>query len=171
MGEHRKPKPWALIALAVAGCALAVDQFVLSASATAPADGGAAVAASASDDGSSVVAAPTGPTLAQHFERFRPRPAETSQDRLADAFGTPASLREAEPTAPGAEPVAAEVGLKLSSILTRDGERLAVVNGRPLRVGDQVDGATVSAIDEASVTMDTAIGPVTLRMERPTLGR
>ena len=54
--------------------------------------------------------------------------------------------------------------LKLSATL-----RLAVVNGRSVREGDEVDGATVTAIDAGGVTLDYQ--GLRLRADAPGGGR
>ena len=170
MGEHRKPKPWAVIALALAGGALAFDQLILSASADESATTSDEIELSATNpDGSAETQTMrSGPTLADRFQSYA-KASDASCD-LEKAFDVPSDLREPLTSTPDA--VAApvqELGLRLSSILTRNGERLAIVNGRPLRVGDSVGGAVVSEIAEDSVTLDTAIGLVTLDLKRPTL--
>jgi MSHA biogenesis protein MshK len=61
-------------------------------------------------------------------------------------------------TAPPAEPV-----LRLQAISARDGQPIAIVNGRLLRVGDEVDGARILAIRGTEVDVDVHGRRTTLR--------
>ncbi|MEM8756331.1 MAG: hypothetical protein AAGF47_00935 [Planctomycetota bacterium] len=159
--------------MALAGGALAFDQFIL----TADADtAGVSVDTAATDPVTDLVSRDAnggtprrGVPLADRFEAVAP---DLALDGTASAFGMPKNVRK-----PAAEPVAAlsddpAVGLRLTSVIARnDGERIAVINGRPLRVGDKIDGAIVVGVDERSVDVETAVGVLTLELARPGLSK
>lgn len=53
---------------------------------------------------------------------------------------------------------------KLSSILIREGDRVAVINARRLRVGESIDNARVTAIEPRRVTLNVDGEPHTLEL-------
>lgn len=72
----------------------------------------------------------------------------------------PTALNEAPPVRRAGP---AEPRWTLHSTLVAPGRQLAVINGRPVRVGDVVEGATVVDIRRDGVTLDNKQG----RMELP----
>ena len=71
----------------------------------------------------------------------------------------PAAARDAlrDPTRPygvDSAPAVSAPGLRVSAIFVSDVRRVAVVNGHAVRIGDRVDGATVTSIDESTVGFD-----------------
>lgn len=52
----------------------------------------------------------------------------------------------------------------LTAILVAKGRRVAVVNGRPVRAGDEVDGATVKEIARKRVVLATPDGDLALQL-------
>lgn len=84
---------------------------------------------------------------------------------LALASGTGACLAQAlsdpmQPpafaVAPSGEPAAASTELILQSTLMSKGRRIAMIDGKPMKVGDRIGGAKIVAIDSASVTLRDA---------------
>lgn len=71
-----------------------------------------------------------------------------------------------DPTRPnfGAGAAAATSGWQLSSTLISPHRRLAIINGRAVAVGDRIAGATVVAIQPATVQLRTDAGEVTLEL-------
>ena len=59
--------------------------------------------------------------------------------------------------------------LVLSSVLISPGRRVAVINGRRVRVGSRVDGATVVAIDRRYVRLERSGTPVELFLKTPSI--
>lgn len=55
---------------------------------------------------------------------------------------------------------------RLESVLISDRRRVAVINGRAVRVGDRVDGALVTAISPGSVTLNAEGGTLELTLAR-----
>ncbi|MEM1071883.1 MAG: hypothetical protein AAGB48_10125 [Planctomycetota bacterium] len=167
-----KPKPWAIIALAVAGSALAFDQFILTASAgetavavqASPLDSPVSAGASRSDQTDT---SGNRRTLHQIMASYAPdENIAPSSDSMFDLPGT--LTAPSEPTG-RAEREPPKLGYRLSSVIERSGRRMAVINGTLVVVGDTVAGARVKAIHERSVLLTTDIGPLTLRIERPNL--
>ena len=63
------------------------------------------------------------------------------------------------PSQVGSEPTPGEASgaaLQLQSTLTSSGRRIAVIGGRPVRVGDKLGAATIVAIEAGSVTLEEA---------------
>ncbi len=70
---------------------------------------------------------------------------------LADPMRPP-SVLQAAPAAAGDAQAPVELP-RLQAIMREGGQRLAVINGQLLRVGDDVGGATVTAITASSVVI------------------
>ncbi len=64
----------------------------------------------------------------------------------------PPQVQAAAPTVEGEAPQAQAV-LRLQAIKSESGRRVAVVNGTVVRVGDEVDGATITGIAANSVVI------------------
>ena len=64
------------------------------------------------------------------------------------AFAAPASAAAGEPSSGG--------GGVLQSTLLSNGRRLAMIDGKPMKVGDRIGEARIVAIDPASVTLREA---------------
>jgi hypothetical protein len=60
---------------------------------------------------------------------------------------------QAAPTVEGDAAPQAQAVLRLQAIKSERGRRVAVINGRVVRVGDEVDGATVTGIAANSVVI------------------
>ncbi len=58
----------------------------------------------------------------------------------------------------------AQAAWRLSGIVYSEGTPLAIVNNRPVRVGDHINGATVMDINRREVTLDAGGSRVTLRV-------
>ncbi|MEO0629939.1 MAG: hypothetical protein AAFY46_04330 [Planctomycetota bacterium] len=153
--------------LGVAVVALIADRWVTSANAsdaTGPVAGGLDPAADA------VSAAPSqrrGPTLASKFDAFASAD-DLSDDPLSDAFGPLEETEAAEASEDGTAE-APDRQLKLTAVLRRDDGDLAVINGRPMRVGETANGVEVVRINADSVEVRTSVGPITLQLYRPSL--
>ena len=79
---------------------------------------------------------------------------------LKDPTQPPPSLADADGPAPAA-------ALALTAILGQGADRVAVIDGRVLRVGEQVGGATVARIDRTLVELSGPNGPTTLMLFGP----
>lgn len=66
--------------------------------------------------------------------------------------------------APTAQRAAAQPGWVLQSILVAPDRRVAVINGRSVRVGETVDGARVVGIDADRATLDAQGRRIDLRL-------
>jgi MSHA biogenesis protein MshK len=79
-------------------------------------------------------------------------PAAAAQARLPDPTRPPQAAASAGADAPapakGAKPPA-----RLQSVLISPQRRLAVIDGRTVRLGGEIDGARVVAITESTVTL------------------
>lgn len=60
---------------------------------------------------------------------------------------------QAAPTVEGDATPQAQAVLRLQAIKSERGRRVAVINGRVVRVGDEVDGATITGIAASSVVI------------------
>ena len=87
----------------------------------------------------------------------------------AALLGFSSLLSAADPTQPPRGPLSvvdqpkrAQASLKLQAILRTTGTARAVINGRTLRVGEQVAGARVLAIGERSVRLERQGQRITL---------
>ena len=98
----------------------------------------------------------------------RPRPSRvaarrhtprTGRRRAARAGGGRRSRRRAAPTTSAAP----DAGLRLQAISERDGQPIAIVNDRLVRVGDEVDGMRVLAIRATEVDVEIKGRRTTLR--------
>ncbi|MEO1584647.1 MAG: hypothetical protein AAFR96_08755 [Planctomycetota bacterium] len=164
-----KSQLYAFGALGLAVASLGFDRFVLSASATveAPVSDREAAIDADPDESSAEIAVDRGMTLAAHFDKFY-----AASSDVGNAFGRPAQQAVETPARPnGATVVETPVGARLSAILSRGDGRIAVISGRPLRVGDSAAGVTVLSISDRSVVVDTQTGPIMLELDSPTLGR
>lgn len=153
--------------LGVAVAALMADQFLTSANA---ADESAAVEISdetAGEDETPVSAKANRATLSDRFDAFL---SQADEERsLGEAFAPIAANEPKLATNDVDASSAEEVGLKLSTILRLGDQRIAVLNGRPLRAGQSIDGVRVVAIREREVDVETSVGPITLELDVPTL--
>jgi hypothetical protein len=173
-----KSRKWAILSLVLAGGALVFDKAVLSASATetpGPATAAGAIASAQPGAGSTAAAEqpalPRG-TLGEFLSEFDAGAALANATDMDEAFGVPAGRRSAEAVVEsGAQALPSREGLRLTGILRRAEGDLAIVNGRPLAVGQQVGEAMVLQIGESTVTVQTPIGRETLSIERPSLAR
>ena len=57
-------------------------------------------------------------------------------------------------------------GMKLGMISVRGEDRMALINAKPVRVGDNVGGMKVSSIESDRVTLETGIRSYTLTWEK-----
>lgn len=85
-----------------------------------------------------------------------------ADDRLVDPTAPPASIANA---AHRVEPKTA-APLQLQSVLISGARRVAVIDGRRVRVGDAVGGAVVAAIEPTEVRLDGPAGAVRLPLHR-----
>lgn len=82
----------------------------------------------------------------------------------------PAAAQLADPTRPPAathasgEAPAAAPAARLQSVLIAPGRRLAVIDGRTVKVGETVGGAKVVAISQAEVTLEKGAERETLKL-------
>ena len=84
-----------------------------------------------------------------------------AEERLADPTAPPAAIAPgAAVSAPSATP------LHLQSVLIDGARRVAVIDGRRVRVGDRVGGGVVAAIEPAEVRLDAPSGRVRLPLHR-----
>jgi MSHA biogenesis protein MshK len=84
-----------------------------------------------------------------------------AEERLADPTAPPAAIAPGPArTAPAAAP------LHLQSVLIDGARRIAVIDGRRVRVGDRVGGGVVAAIEPTEVRLDAPSGPVHLPLHR-----
>ncbi|MEO1535166.1 MAG: hypothetical protein AAFS11_06355 [Planctomycetota bacterium] len=162
-----KINPWMAGVLGVAVVALIADRWVTSANASdANGPPGASVEAAA-DTESGAPPKPRGPTLASKFDAFASAD-DLRNDPLTDAFG-PLEAAETAETAADGTAEAPDRQLKLTAVLRRDDGDLAVINGRPMRVGETANDVEVVRIDADSVEVRTSVGPITLQLFRPSL--
>ena len=89
---------------------------------------------------------------------------------LAGTLGASPAADLADPTQPPARPAVhiETEGLpatpRLSSIRLSPSDRIALIDGRPVRVGDKVDDSLVVAIDLAGVRLRTVRGEISLTL-------
>ena len=57
--------------------------------------------------------------------------------------------------------------LRLNAVLRGSGQGVAVIGGRPVRLGERVDGRELIEIGESSVTLRDASGELVLELYRP----
>lgn len=153
--------------LGVAVFALITDQLLPAESAASEVQANANAEVAADVTAEEGVSGHSGPTLSERFSRYAPA-SEADQNTITEAF---APLRA---TGPATGPTRTtldtpEAGIKLSAILRRDDENIAVINGRPLREGQSFDGFEILSIDGEQVHVRTAVGAITLELERPSL--
>jgi hypothetical protein len=159
-----KPNRIMLGVLGVAVLALVTDQLLPAESAASVEQASVDATANAEADGSDSRPTRAGPTLSDRFGAFE----STQPIDINKAFA---------PLEPASEPVAEsepsaetpEAGVKLSAILRREDGNIAVINGRPLREGQSVDGFEVVSIGASHVDIRTSVGAITLHLERPSL--
>ncbi|HUG54920.1 MAG TPA: hypothetical protein VMR21_15020, partial [Vicinamibacteria bacterium] len=77
--------------------------------------------------------------------------------------GGPSDMAARTVPAPKAEPAEAARGLRLQAISHRDGQPIAMVSDRLVRVGDEFDGVRVLAIRDAEVDVEVGGRRATLR--------
>ncbi len=162
-----KPNRIMLGLLGVAVLALLTDQLLPASSHADEAFVPTGTEAQAIEAAPSPDALRNGPTLSDRFAGFE-QPGEPDRDAIGAAFAPLATKDESTGPA-AAEPESNEVGLKLSAILRREDGNIAVINGRPLRVGDSIDGARILSIEGQRVRVETAVGAITLELQRPKL--
>lgn len=153
--------------LGVSLLALAVDRLV-------PAESHASPVASVHTDGAEPVShneslhddRGSGPTLADRFAGFDAgeRPAADIDDAFAPMKSAAEEASRAQP-----ESASGETGLRLSAVLRREDGDIAVINGRPMRIGEEIDGIRVVSIDAQDVHLETGVGTVVLKLPMPTL--
>ena len=85
-----------------------------------------------------------------------------AEDRLVDPTAPPASIANAEPRAETTQ----AAPLRLQSVLIAGARRVAVIDGRRVRVGDAVAGAVVAAIEPTEVRLEGTAGAVRLPLHR-----
>ena len=73
----------------------------------------------------------------------------------ADPFRVPSSGTVTHRTSPGPAARTSAASWRLSGILYSDQQPLAIINNRPVGVGDRVDGATVVEIKKRQVTVES----------------
>jgi MSHA biogenesis protein MshK len=83
--------------------------------------------------------------------------ASSTAQELADPTRRP-DVREAEPAA------APSVGPSLQLIILSPGRRLAVINGKTMRIGDRVGEARIVAIDVDSVRLRSGDGLTVMKL-------
>lgn len=74
-----------------------------------------------------------------------------------------------DPTRPYSAPVPLEVSparFEVNAIINSDKRRLAIVNGRRVGVGDEIDGATVLAISKSDIVLEIDGQEQTLTLNR-----
>ena len=74
-----------------------------------------------------------------------------------------------DPTRPYSAPVvlnAAPARFEVNAIINSDKRRLAIVNGRRVGIGDEIDGAVVLAIHKSEVVVEIDDREKTLRLNR-----
>ena len=133
---------WAALAVATAGAVVAVLALRPS-----PAPPPAAVRPAALPEPASAVAAP---------------PPAIPTPNAAVARPAPARVAPRPVVAPTAVPTA-EPGPRLQAISERDGQPIAIINDRLVRVGDEVDGMRVLDIRGAEVDVEVRGRRTTLR--------
>jgi hypothetical protein len=60
--------------------------------------------------------------------------------------------------------VVAHNGYTLTAIMTSDNKKLAIINGKVVRIGDEIDNAKVTAINSNTVELDAPSGSLTLTL-------
>jgi hypothetical protein len=134
-------------------------------------------AAATVDEGSR----PTRPIVAggglpPHVTRASEAAADVMLDRPPVWARDPFMGRPAAPTAAdapvAAAPAAVEADVTLDSVLYSSTRRLAMVNGRTVRIGEQVGGATVVDILPDAIVVESASGGIrTIRRRTPGMER
>lgn len=137
----RRGPAWAVLLVAVGAAAAAVVMRAPRPSPPADTSAVPALRAPASRPAMTVAATAAPATLLGAAPRPPSRPAAKV---MSDTSG-PADT---------AVPSAADHGLRLQAISERDGQPVALVNDRLLRVGDEVDGAKVLAIRGTEVDVE-----------------
>lgn len=163
-----KPNPLMLAVLGVAVAAFLTDRLLAPASAADGADAATTALGSTTDPAISEAPAKPGPTLSDRFTAFAERQPLGSDD-IASAFAPLGSDREPESVELHQADGKSETSLKLSAVLTRDDGDIAVINGRPMRVGQKIGTIEVLSIDTREVLVQTAVGPITLTLDGPSL--
>ncbi|MEO1718479.1 MAG: hypothetical protein AAFR76_15375 [Planctomycetota bacterium] len=153
--------------LGAAVLALVTDQLLPAESGATPTQPTGATSESESTADFSAPSLRTGPTLADRFAGFDhgERPIE---DAIDGAFA-PLPASDQAPASGEAEAHATEPGLRLSAVLSRDDDDIAVINGRPMRIGEEFEGVRVIAIDGQQVRVETSVGEITLDLLMPSL--
>jgi hypothetical protein len=158
-GRGGRPPGWVWLVLGIAGGLLGALAIVEWRQPDAP-SAGAPVASAPAAQGEPPAARPLPPTVAPAPARS---PAPTPASAAALATGAPAAVVEAASPTPAAGDAPPAPALTLHAITVQEGQPVALINERVLRVGDEIDGVRVLRIGEAEVEVERDGQRVVLR--------
>lgn len=184
MDQRRRKLYLALLGLAAAG--LVIDRFVLTQSATAPASAGIPASPHATTgiqaENAGKTGLPGGPSTSIPEIPF-PRGLQTAKDKrpILDLFAPP-HVRLQNKSSAGLShnrgPIRSGAGLPerlsgamferrhtLEGVLVQQRLKLAVLNGRSMRIGDSIDGCKLTEVSGYEARFECDDGPVVLKLK------
>ncbi len=175
-----------LALLAVGGAALLIDRLVLTGSATAPS---AALAQARSGDTANARGSPGKGSHASSIPEIpfpRDMAAFDPQSFLPDLFAPPGSRLRGDSRSPTADngysgrssgrgelasSATFSIRHRLDGVLEHPRLKIAVIDGRPVRPGEEIDGCTLESVSGNEASLRCHDDSVVLKVSRPAMSK